>query len=121
MSGLPPPGMRHFPTTLRVANESREMDPSPRFVTYRTLASRRGYRPCAPLPVGMKPILRKLSPSMTQTPLLFMSATYQTAPSEAIFMSCGIAFGASGSVPTSCCLTTSTLINRPANSQVAMK
>src|SRR5204863_8125593 len=35
MSGLPPPGMRHFATTRRVRNEIREIEPSPRLVTYR--------------------------------------------------------------------------------------
>ena len=35
MSGLPPPGSRHFFTTRRLANDSTETEPSPRFETYR--------------------------------------------------------------------------------------
>ena len=33
MSGLPPPGMCQVFTIRRVANETTEMEPSPRFVT----------------------------------------------------------------------------------------
>ena len=32
MSGLPPPGISHFATTLRVRKLITEIDPSPRFV-----------------------------------------------------------------------------------------
>ena len=40
MSGLPPPGSRQVATTLRVANESTEIEPSPRLDTYRYRESR---------------------------------------------------------------------------------
>ena len=75
MSGLPPPGSLHLRTTRRVWNEMTETEPSPRFETYRWRESRLAYRPCAPRPVGMKPILRNRCVSTSQTPPAVMSAT----------------------------------------------
>jgi hypothetical protein len=45
MSGLPPPGIRHFWTTLPLASEMIEIDPSARLPTYRTRESRLTYSP----------------------------------------------------------------------------
>ena len=64
--------------------------PSPRFVTYSNRPSRLGYSPCVPTPVLMKPISLKLSPSMTNTPFAFMSATKKIFPSGETRMSCGM-------------------------------
>src|SRR5437762_3016892 len=85
MSGLPPPGIGQVLTTARVAKSIVDTLPLPpglpwirlvpRFATYSSLPSRLGYRPCAPTPVGRKPICLKLSPSTTCTPSAIMSAT----------------------------------------------
>src|SRR5438093_1196793 len=42
MSGLPPPAMCHVFTMRRVANETTEIEPAMRLVTYRYRASRLG-------------------------------------------------------------------------------
>jgi hypothetical protein len=56
MSGLAP-GIRHVATTRRVLKLMTDTAPSERSETYRKRSSRLGYRPCAPAPVLMKPIL----------------------------------------------------------------
>src|SRR6476620_5685718 len=56
ISGLPPPGSRHFLATLLDAKSITEMLPSSRFDTYSMRESRLTYRPCAPLPVDRKSI-----------------------------------------------------------------
>ena len=75
MSGEPPPGITHVPATALVAKSMSEIVPASRFVTYSTFESRLTYKPCAPRPVGMKPVTVNVSPSTVYTPPRIMSAT----------------------------------------------
>src|SRR5207244_13383934 len=75
MSGLPPPGIHHFRSTLRVRKLITEIEPSPRFVAYRSLPLRLGYRPCTPVPVRRKPTVFRRAPLISQSPPAFRSAT----------------------------------------------
>ena len=56
------------------SKSSTEMLPSPRLEMHNTFESRLTYSPCAPLPVGMKPMSLNDSPSIMWTPLESMSA-----------------------------------------------
>ena len=53
-------------------------------------ASRLGYRPCAPMPVGMKPVSVNAYGSMVYTPPRIISATKNVLPSGDTRMSWGI-------------------------------
>src|SRR5581483_8817460 len=75
ISGLPPPGKRHVVTTFFVAKSSSDTLPSPRFDTYKYFESRLVYNPCAPRPVGMKPIFLNFAASIRWTPPAYISAT----------------------------------------------
>jgi hypothetical protein len=75
MSGDDPLGSHHFAIGRRVANEITLIEPSALFDTYRSLALRLGYRPCAPAPVSSKRITRNVRTRISQTPPSAMSAT----------------------------------------------
>ena len=75
MSGLPPCGIFHLATSLRVARFSTEMLPSSRLLISIFRESRVMYRPCVPLPVFRKPVTFSVFPSISHNPFRIMSAT----------------------------------------------
>src|SRR5262245_34439752 len=64
MSGEPP-GIDHVAVTCSVAKSNSDTLPPSRLVTYIVFESRLTYRPCAPRPVGTKPVTRNDAPSRT--------------------------------------------------------
>ena len=66
MSGLPP--TRRVFTTRPDAKPITEIDPARRFDTYSRRVERLMAIPCAPAPVGMNPIRRRLDAEITVTP-----------------------------------------------------
>src|SRR5579875_758318 len=89
MSGLAGSGSCQVLATRLVAKLITETDPASRFDTYRNLALRLGYSPCAPDPVWVKPITLNVRGFISQTPPLSWSATYRVRPLGASLTSCG--------------------------------
>ena len=75
MSGEPPPGIHHLPTTRLTVMSITLTEPSPRLETNRRLPSLATSKPCVPAPVWRNPSGFDWCVPRSQTPFAAMSAT----------------------------------------------